>query len=711
MKLVLLFPPPGNLSQPYTSLPALTAFMRREGHEVVQRDVGVEVIRDLLTAPHLRQVTGRVKHRLDELEARQTLSPEEEAECDVLHCVSVGADYVVDRIDEAKRVLRSATDFYDFERFRWAANLVGLGMDLLSAPFWPSSFGFNHGFTNYVMPHFGWSASDLMAAAADETQNVFLSYFEGHTIPSILATSPDLVGISATYPGQIIPSLTLARQLKAARPDLHVCLGGAVLAGMHEELQRCPMLFRVLDSIVVCEGEHALSALADVVGGNSDLGAVPNLLYLDGDEVHATARHVEDVNALPSPDYGGLPLDLYLTPEITALLPTERGCYWGRCAFCTISAGMRHKYRPRPIERVVEDMKSLHRQLGTSHFFLSTDAISPARMKALARAISSQKLGFTWQTEARLEKALTLETCRELVRGGCRHLRMGLESGSQPVLDAMDKGLQVSEAARVIRNCHEAGISVHVCLILGFPAETREQARETLAFIEANRQSISSLTYGLFALYKDSRVYRRPEDYGVSHMAFPPDDWLNGNIYVYATSRGMTREEVESEAYAEGVRSLSRSLPFALPLTGCCMAAAHPLHFYTQWAYLPYLSYYGVRHYADLPFTVHRPQSVDLDGALEARPRLGSDVVSRNGSSRPLALFHAGRGIILRLEPEAGTLLSLCDGRATVREIAGQFAADREGTERVRAHVQGLQLCRLLLQEEFLQDIAGRGVS
>jgi len=557
------------------------------------------------------------------------------------------------------------------------------------------------------MPHYAWSASDLLAATKDERQNVFLNYFANIIVPSILVETPELVGISATYPGQIIPSLTLAQLLKAARPDLHICLGGAALAGMREELLRCPSIFTAIDSIVVCEGEHALLSLARALEGEDDLSAVPNLLYLDGDRVRFTSLYIEDINALPSPDYGGLPLDFYLTPEITVLLPTERGCYWGRCAFCTISTGMRHSYRPRKIELVVEDMKSLNQQLGTRCFFLSTDAISPARMKALARAISDEGLNFHWQTEARLEKALTPETCKTLAQGGCRHLRMGLESGSQQVLDAMDKGLRVEDAARITRHCHKAGISVHLCLILGFPSETRAQARETLAFIEANREAISSLTYALFALYKGSRVYDEPQRYGITSMQLPPDDWLNGNIYSYEVSRGMAWDEVAGEAYPEGVQSLSRSLPFALPLIGCFMAAAHPLHFFTQWAYLPYLVHYGVNHYRELPFAVCSPWPSNVEQALHLKPVLNEEILSRNGNNHVLTLFNPQRGVIFSLEQEASALLSLCNGQSTVRQVVEQFSADRRGVDLVKTYFRGLQLCTKLLQERFLKVING----
>lgn len=728
MKITLLFPPPGNLSQPYTSLPALTAFLRRAGHDVVQRDLAVEMAAAMLQRDHLAQVAARLAERLTELERGPKLAPLEAAEAELLRRVTLSAEYVADQIGAARDVLTSPTEFYEFERFRWAANLVGAAFELLSAAFWPTQFSFNHGFTNYVMPGYGWSLADLEAAAGDERQNLFLAHFRA-VVPSILADAPELVGISATYPGQIIPALTLARLLKAQRPELHICLGGAVLAGLQDALSANPGIFRWLDSIVICEGEHALAGLARALSGEQRLDEAPNLRYLDRGCVMSTHRYVEDVNALPAPDYAGLPLDLYLTPEITALLPTERGCYWGRCTFCTISTGMRdathprRAYRPRRIDLVIEDMKAIHRQLRTRCFFLSTDAISPARMQALARGIREQGLGFQWQTEARLERGLTRAACDTLAAGGCRHLRMGLESASRPVLDAMDKGLQVEDAQRIIQDCAAAGISVHTCLILGFPGETRAQARETLRFVEQNRPAISSTTYAQFSLYTGSPVFSDPQKYGVADMELPPDGWLNTNVPAYRTARGMSPDEVRDEMYPEGLRTLSRSFPFSLPLHGCAMAVAHPLHFYTQWAYLPYLRHYGVTHYRDLPPAAQPAARLDPADALSLKPVLSRRVLRREGAgvdranglrdecSEPLLhLFDPTQALSLTLEPEAANLLDRCNGALTVREIAAAYAGAPAGNgggnagaaSQVARYHRALQLCLMLLHERVL---------
>jgi len=696
MKIVLLFAPPGNASQPYTSLPALTAFMRREGYQVVQRDISIEAVEDLLTGKRLAQTRDRVQNRLKTLERQVAMSPENEAKYEALCRVAVSAEYVSRHIDEAKQTLRSPTDFFDFDRFAWAVNLVQRGRELLSAEYYPSLWNE----TNVAMPRYSWSVSDLLAATEDEGQNIFLEYFRYTVVPSIEAESPDLIGISITYSGQIIPSLTLARLLKSRCPEAHICLGGAILSSMHGELQQNPSIFAVADSIAVWEGEHALLGLARALENETALVAIPNLLYLDHDQVQATSLHIEDVNNLPTPDYSGLPLELYLTPEVTALLPTERGCYWKRCAFCTISMSM-HTYRPRKIELVLEDMKNLGQQLNTRCFFLANDATPPARMRALAQAISAEELDFIWQTEARLEKSLTPETCRTLVVGGCRRLMLGLESASPRVLALMEKGVTIDQAARAIHNCHDPGIATHVFFILGFPTETRQETRETLAFVHDHHAVIQSINYAQFDFNCGSKVYNDPARYGITWMERPPSDWLNGNIYTYEVSHGMSPDEVSTEMYPEAVHFFSQVFNFVNASPRGLMSSDYAITQHASWALLNYLAHYHVTRLEELPITsvVSRIDDQPIPNLV---PHPAGRLLYHRLNSKMVTVFNPATGDVITVPTEARILLSLCNGQESVRQLSNRLASTYEGIDFIKAYYLGLQLCAELIARGYL---------
>lgn len=679
MRIVLIFPPPGRVDQPYPSLPALAAFMRREGYEVVQRDINIEAVEDLLTEKRLARAWDRVSNRLRALGCQGSTPAKNRVECETLASVAVSAEYVIRHIDEAKGALRS-TDLSDLDRYIWATNLVKRGRELLSAEYYPSSWNKN----SMTMPRYEWSMPGWLAAARDEDQNIFFTYFRDTVLPSIEADNPDLIGISVSHYGQIIPSLTLARLLKSHCSETHVCLGGAYLVYLRECLNSS--ILSLVDSIVIGEGEHALLSLARALENGSSLGNVPNLLCLDGGQVRATPTHVEDVNDLPAPDYRGLPLELYLVPEILAFVPTERGCYWRRCAFC-VTSKVAPGYRPRKIELVLDDMKRVSQQLNARYFFLSNDAMPPARMKALAEAISREGLDFVWETEARLEESLTPKVCRTLAAGGCRGLWLGLESGSQRVLDVMDKGITVDQAARVIHNCYDAGIFVHLTLMVGFPTETYQEARETLDFVKDHRQVIQSVDYAPFILASGSKVYSNPERYGITRME-RSTSVLPFPAFDYEVSCGLTAEEVALKVHLEGKRFLDRVIR---GVKGVRPPTNHLARFrMTRPEEFSRMS------------TGSKVCLSDAQQVLGLVPNLAGGLLYHPLNGQEAVVFNPTNGEGIFVPAEAKTLLAMCNGKDTVEQIVDRLASTGEEADFIKLYCLGLQLCTQLIEREFL---------
>ena len=115
---------------------------------------------------------------------------------------------------------------------------------------------------------------------------------------------------------------------------------------------------------------------------------------------------------------------------------------------------------------------------------------------------------FSWIANARFEKELDQEELAQGLRNkGCRMLRFGLESGSQRVLDLMNKGTKVSVAASILQKLHDVGILTHVYLMFGYLGETNADRAETLRFLEQNRCCISSYSVSIFQPIPGTPVY------------------------------------------------------------------------------------------------------------------------------------------------------------------------------------------------------------
>jgi hypothetical protein len=193
--------------------------------------------------------------------------------------------------------------------------------------------------------------------------------------------------------------------------------------------------------------------------------------------------------------YGFSPAD-YLAPGTILPYSASSGCWWGRCTFCPeLAEG--NPYRPLAPERVTADLRVLTVKVKPALIHLLDNALSPALLKALAE----RPPGAPWYGFARVTSHLTdPQFCMQLKESGCVMLKLGLESGDQAVLDALNKGVELKTFATVLRNLKAAGIATYVYLLFGTPAESPEAARRTLSFVVAHAKEIGFLNLAIFNL-------------------------------------------------------------------------------------------------------------------------------------------------------------------------------------------------------------------
>jgi radical SAM superfamily enzyme YgiQ (UPF0313 family) len=484
MHVRLLFPPATDPRAPHLAIPSLAAHLRASGVRTTVTDVDVEGLRWVLEPARLAAATTRAAHRLP-----STAGTSDDPTAAERRRLVEWGPALVDAVPGALASLRDPEAFLDPDRHHEARALVNTALELVSAA---------HGAVRYAISNAaydvaGYDASrldDLVRVTGDPAFDLFDEYHREHVLPAVERDPPDLVGVSILNRQQIIPGLRLARLLKDR--GWFVVLGGTVYAKFPDELRTRPGFFEVFcDAVVPYEGETALVELAERVAGGrrpDSLAAVPNLVWADRHgSVHANAPHLEDVANLPTPDFDGLPLDRYLAPWPVLPILTGKGCYFNRCKFCDIPAINRispRPYRVRPAARVADDVATLQERFGARHFVVTDEALSPRYLLELADALGERPgVDARFVGYARLEPGFTPRVYERLHRMGVRKLFFGLESGSQAVLDHMDKGLRLGAARRALRDCAAAGIAAHVFTIVGFPEETEAQARETVQFL------------------------------------------------------------------------------------------------------------------------------------------------------------------------------------------------------------------------------------
>lgn len=311
-------------------------------------------------------------------------------------------------------------------------------------------------------------STDLQLAAAAPRRNPFYNYFQHKLLPRLHAIAPDWVGLSITYLSQALCALALIGAIKKALPTTRVIIGGGLVTSWLSRPGTAPDLGCWVDRLVAGPGEDELLTILGRPGG----------------EHHAL------------PDYNDLRSMAYLSPGPILPYSASEGCWWRRCRFCP-EQSERHPYRPVPTSLAVAQLQTLTSHYRPALIHLLDNALSPA----LLRALAADPPGAAWYGFARIGPPLDDPAfCRALAAAGCVLLKLGLESGDQSVLDALDKGISLDMAEQVLHNLQAAAIATYVYLLFGTPAEDEAAARRTLDFAVRHHADIGFLNLAIFNL-------------------------------------------------------------------------------------------------------------------------------------------------------------------------------------------------------------------
>ncbi len=172
-------------------------------------------------------------------------------------------------------------------------------------------------------------------------------------------------------------------------------------------------------------------------------------------------------------------------------------------------------------DQVMNDLRILTSTLKPRLVHFLDNALSPSLMKRLIQ----QPMGTDWYAFARVSPELNDPAfCKELRRSGCVMLKLGIESGSQKVLDAMDKGINLRAVEKTLAALKDAGIATYIYLLFGTPAETIHEARQTLEFTVRNAHTIGFLNLAVFNLPQNSE----------ETSSLQIRDFSNGDLCLYS---------------------------------------------------------------------------------------------------------------------------------------------------------------------------------
>ena len=257
---------------------------------------------------------------------------------------------------------------------------------------------------------------------------------------------------------------------------------------------------------IICvrgEGELPIGGLLEYLEGKKELDAIPNIAYLNGDNMVETPRKLlTDFQHIGKVDYSFA--QQYVSRGGNVWIETSRGCPWGHCTFCSTRAFWGTAvWRAKPIDTIVEELKDIER-LGVNRvtftdeefFGYDMNGVDRAREIALAIIKSGVKISFYLNARADAiynkndnpeDREKRIETLKLLKQAGLDIIYLGIESGSVSQLKRYAKGMDIIEAESAIKICKELGIEMAIGWIMFEPLVTLEEISESIDFIKRNK--------------------------------------------------------------------------------------------------------------------------------------------------------------------------------------------------------------------------------
>jgi anaerobic magnesium-protoporphyrin IX monomethyl ester cyclase len=435
-----------------------------------------------------------------------------------------GLGMAPDFMQRAIEVFRSPESFYDYPVYRDAAMAVHRFMNLLSLRSLPGLLnGFAlrmNGPVNFL------SRQDLGSPAViDAIAAPFDSYVKGPFRELLSRRQWRLVGLSVNYISQLPFALRMAREIR------ETCSGAVIVFGGTEvcddvKYARDPAslwdIFAAVDLLVPGEGESPLVDILCAVRDRTGFDQLAGVLTR-GADTRGMRLNYEHVGRLPAPRYDMWDWPAYWSPEPVVLYSPTRGCYWNKCTFCDYGLNTDRPTAPsreRPVETVLADLRQIASFSRTAYF--SVDAMSPRYLRQLATSMADADLGLRWSAELRLERTFPRRGIADLLRrAGCVSVAFGYESGTQRILDLINKGVDIAAVPGILRHLADAGIGVQMMGFTGFPSETPLEASETYDFLIRHKALWTLAGVGGFSLTAGSIVARQPHRFGVEVLPLP----------------------------------------------------------------------------------------------------------------------------------------------------------------------------------------------
>lgn len=332
------------------------------------------------------------------------------------------------------------------------------------------------------------------------------------------------LGVSVLTGAPIHDALAVSRAVKAARPECPVVWGG-----WHPSLFADQCLAEPSVEVVVAgQGEDAFREIVERL--------------LTGERVTGVfAKPLKDLNTFPAHDYSMIQVERYFDLKASRQIDyiSSQGCRF-RCAFCADPAVFARGWTGLFPERIGEEVYELYQRYAFDDLAFQDETFftHAARVDALAEQFLNRGLRITWTATLRADQACRLGDAlfAKAVRSGLRRVMVGVESGSQSMLDRLQKDMKLDQVRVAAEMCTRHGVGAIFNFIVGFPGESPESMQATLDLAKSLRQSNPAFDTPIF-YYRPYPGNPMAEQSAAQGYVFPDglDEWAD---FDYVAGRG-----------------------------------------------------------------------------------------------------------------------------------------------------------------------------
>ncbi len=370
-----------------------------------------------------------------------------------------------------KKILFTHSYFLRFDPKQWATGQPYAPLGTLYAAALMKEHGYSISFFDTMFAH---GPEDIISHIEKEAPDLFVIYDDGFNY---------------------LTKMCLQNMRDAAFKMIRYAKekGCTVIVSSSDSTDRFEMyLNEGADQVLLGEAEMTLLELGNAISKNeNDLFDIEGLAFKHNDAVVKTKRRnvLKDLDILPLPAWDIIDMEPYRKMWLkhagyfSMNMGTTRGCPF-KCNWCAKPI-YGNRYNSRSPQHVINELKMLKEKFSFDHIWFCDDifGLKPGWVHEFADLVEKEKLQFKFKMQGRVDLLLQENNIKDLARAGCDNIWMGAESGSQKILDAMDKGTtvqQIFEATRLLKKC---GVKPSFFIQFGYPGETKEDIEKTIVMI------------------------------------------------------------------------------------------------------------------------------------------------------------------------------------------------------------------------------------